>query len=405
MQDGSALPLAGVRVISVEQHAAGPWATLQLADLGAEVIKLEDPATAGDPARYVPPYQDGEDSLFFESFNRGKRSVSLDLRLPDSRGVLRDLAMHSDVVFCNLRGDQPTRLGLTHETLRDCNSRIVCCSLSGFGMTGPRAHEGAYDNVIQALSGWMSLTGAPAMPPTKTGLSLVDFASGYVATISILAGLWRARETGEGCQCDVSLFETALAQLNYIGTWVASAGYEPRRTDESAHPSLVPFQSFSTGDGWLTIACPKQHLWERFCRAIGRDDLLLDARYVDLRSRNEHRVPLLAELRATLGQRSATEWAAILQAVGVPASRVRTVAEALDDSQTRAREGVLPVEHPRLGTVRHVAPALRVGTVGAAPTVAPTRGADTLDVLTSVCGYTSERCAALRDAGIFGDVV
>ena len=207
------LPLADVRVLAVEQFGAGPWATLQLADLGADVIKLEDPTVGGDVGRYVPPFQDGEDSLFFETFNRNKRSISLDLRHDRGREVLLDLVGAADVVFSNLRGDQPRRLGLMYDQLRAANPRVVCCSLSGFGMTGPRAAEGGYDYVMQGLAGWMSLTGEPDGPPTKSGLSLVDLSGGYVAAIAILAGLWRARRDGVGCDCDISLFETALAEL------------------------------------------------------------------------------------------------------------------------------------------------------------------------------------------------
>src|SRR5687768_1600610 len=226
-------PLADVRVLSVEQYGAGPWATLQLADLGADVVKVEDPSVGGDVGRYVPPYQQGEDSLFFETFNRNKRSVSLDLRAAAGRSVFEDLVRAVDVVFSNLRGDQPSRLGLTYASLKALNPRIVCCSLSGFGMTGPRAAEGGYDYVMQGMAGWMSLTGEPGGPPTKSGLSLVDLSGGYVAALAVMAGLWRARRDGVGCDCDVSLFETALAELVYVGTWAASRDFAARRMTQS----------------------------------------------------------------------------------------------------------------------------------------------------------------------------
>src|SRR4029078_11739248 len=186
-------PLADVRVIAIEQFGAGPWGTLQLADLGAEVIKIEDPSSGGDVSRYGPPLQDGEASLFFETFNRNKRSISLDLRHPDARGVFEDLVRVSDVVYSNLRGDQPERLGLTYGQLHHVNERIVCCSLSGFGMTGPRAREGGYDYMMQGRAGWTSLTARPDDPPTKSGLSLVDLSGGYVSAIDVLAALHRAR--------------------------------------------------------------------------------------------------------------------------------------------------------------------------------------------------------------------
>jgi crotonobetainyl-CoA:carnitine CoA-transferase CaiB-like acyl-CoA transferase len=203
-------PLADLRVVAVEQYGAGPWGTLQLADLGAEVLKIEDPAARGDVGRYVPPFQEGEDSLFFETFNRNKRSVSLDLRHPEGRAVFEDLVRVSDAVYSNLRGDQPAKLRLRYADLKDVNPRVVCCSLSGFGMTGPRAAEGGYDYMMQGLAGWMSLTGEPEGPPTKSGLSLVDLSGGYVSAIALLAGVWRARRDGVGCECEVSVFETAM---------------------------------------------------------------------------------------------------------------------------------------------------------------------------------------------------
>ena len=181
-------PLADVRILAIEQFGAGPWGTLQLSDLGAEVIKIEDPGSGGDVARTVPPFRDGEDSLYFEAFNRGKRSISLDLRTEAGRAVFEDLVREVDAVFSNLRGDQPAKLRITYEDLRAVNPRIVCCSLCGFGMTGPRAAEPAYDHVLQAMTGWMALTGEPDGPPTKSGLSLVDYSGGYVAALGVAGG-------------------------------------------------------------------------------------------------------------------------------------------------------------------------------------------------------------------------
>ena len=262
-------PLADLRIVAVEQFGAGPFGTLQLADLGAEVIKIEDPDAGGDVSRYVPPYQEGEDSLYFESFNRGKKSVSLDLRDAEGRAAFEDLVRGADAVFSNLRGDGAEKLGLTYAALGPVNPAIVCCSLSGFGNTGPRRDEGAYDHVIQGLAGWMSLTGGPDDPPMKSGLSLVDFAGGYVAALSIVAAVWRARRDGVGGDCDLSLFETALALLTYQGTWVASRGYAPERLANSAHQSIVPFQGFETADGWLMVACAKEKFWLRLIEVLG----------------------------------------------------------------------------------------------------------------------------------------
>jgi crotonobetainyl-CoA:carnitine CoA-transferase CaiB-like acyl-CoA transferase len=256
-------PLADVRVISVEQYGAGPFATLQLADLGADIVKIEDPATGGDVGRYVPPYNEGEDSLFFESFNRNKHSLSLDIRSPAGREVFEDLVRGADAVFSNLRGDVPEKLRIRYADLKHINPRIVCCSLTGFGMTGPRAAQPGYDYVLQGLAGWMDITGEPGGPPTKSGLSLVDFSGGLVAAISLLAGLHRARRDGVGLDCDVSLYETAVSMLTYPAAWHLNAEFEPVRTHHSAHPSLVPFQAFEASDGWIVVGCAKEKFWSR----------------------------------------------------------------------------------------------------------------------------------------------
>jgi len=398
-------PLADVRVIAVEQYGAGPWGTLQLADLGAEVIKIEDPVSGGDVGRYVPPFQDGEDSLFFETFNHNKRSVSLDLRHPDGRAVLEDLVRHADAVYSNLRGDQPAKLRLTYDDLKEFNPRIVCVSLSGFGMTGPRAAEAGYDYVMQAMAGWMSLTGDPDGPPTKSGLSLVDLSGGYVSALALLAGLHRARRDGIGCDADISLFETALHQLMYVGTWTASGDYVPQRRADSAHPSIVPFQAFATADGWITIACAKQKFWERLCEVLDRRDLLGDARFADFAARNANRDRLVPEIADLVRERTTLEWTQTLTAAGVPNGPVYEVAEALEDPQAQARNDVVAIDHPRFGEVRQVASPLRLSGPRTPLARAPFRGEDTDAILREVCGYDSARVARLRAAGAFGPPV
>jgi crotonobetainyl-CoA:carnitine CoA-transferase CaiB-like acyl-CoA transferase len=401
--DGERKPLADVRILAVEQFGAGPWATLQLADLGAEVITIEDPTVGGDVGRYVPPYQDGEDSLFFETFNRGKRSIALDLRAPAGRRAFETLIPHVDGIYANLRGDQPAKLRLRYEDLQALNPRIVCCSLSGFGTSGPRAGEGAYDYVLQAMAGWMSLTGEPDAPPTKTGLSLVDYTAGYVSALALVAGLWRARRDGRGCDCDTSLFEIALAQLTYLATWSATAGHQPQRMAESAHPSITPFQAFRTADGWMTVACAKEKFWVALCEALERTDLLEESRFAGFGPRAAHRDALLDELRPEFRARSTEELVALLQAHRVPCGPVNDVAAALADPQIAARDGLFAYEHPRLGSVRGVASPLRLGTPpDYSP--APQRGADTRRLLTDLAGLSAEQVDELARDGAFGPV-
>jgi crotonobetainyl-CoA:carnitine CoA-transferase CaiB-like acyl-CoA transferase len=400
------LPLADIRIVAIEQFGAGPWGTLQLADLGAEIIKIEDPTTNGDVGRYVPPFQEGEDSLFFETFNRGKKSISLDLRHPGAREVLHDVVRVCDGVYSNLRGDQPMRLGLTYDQLRDVNPRIVCCSLSGFGMTGPRAAEGGYDYMMQGLAGWQTLTGDPDGPPTKSGLSLVDLSGGYASAIAMLAGIWRARRDGVGCDCDISLFETALHELMYIGPWAATHGYVPPRRRNSAHPTIVPFQNFEASDAWFVVGAAKQVFWERLCEVIGRPDLNEDERFATMAGRNEHRETLLPILEEVFRGRNADEWIEELIGAGVPASPVNTVDEALADPQTIARGDIVEHDHPTLGRVRSIRTPLRLESAGERlerePERGPHRGEHTRAVLEELCGYAPELVSELAEAGVFG---
>ena len=313
------LPLEDIRVIALEQYGAGPFGSLQLADLGAEVIKIEDPNSGGDVSRYIPPYQAGEDSLFFETFNRNKKSLSLDVSTPGGREVFEDLVRHGDAVYSNLRGDVPAKLRIRYTDLKDVNPAIVCVSVSGFGMTGPRANEPGYDYVLQGLTGWMSLTGEPDGPPTKTGLSLVDYSGGYVAALALLAGVHAARRDGIGMDCDVSLYDVALSLLTYPAAWYLNEGWEPKRTSRSAHPSLVPFQLFQGGDGeWFVLGCAKEKFWGRVAAVIGRPQLADDPRFETFAVRSDNATELIAILDEEFGRRPAAYWIAKLKDAGVP---------------------------------------------------------------------------------------
>ncbi|WTW99438.1 CoA transferase [Streptomycetaceae bacterium NBC_01309] len=395
-------PLEDVRVIAVEQYGAGPWGSLHLADLGAEVIKIEDPAAAGDVGRYVPPYAEGEDSLFFEVFNRNKRSLSLDLASASGRAVFDELVRAADAVYSNLRGDVPAKIGITYDDLKHLNPRIVCCSLSGFGMTGPRVGEPGYDYILQGLLGWMDVTGEPDGPPTKSGLSLVDYSAGFVAAISLLAGLHAARRDGTGMDCDVSLFDTALSLLNYPAAWHLNAGYEPSRTRHSSHPSLVPFQLFRTADDWIVVGCPKEKFWRRLTEVVGHPEWARDPRFATFADRERNRGELLALLEPLFRARPAAAWLDALYAVGVPCGPVNSVADALADPHTAARDMVVATEHPRYGRMRLPATAVRVGPGPRPERRAPRRNEDFEYVLTHVADRSEEQIAELVRAGAFG---
>lgn len=395
------LPLDDLRIVALEQYGAGPFASMQLADLGAEVIKVEDPSVGGDVARQVPPFAATGTSLFFESFNRNKRSIALDLRRPEARQVLEDLVTNADALISNLRGDQVERLRLRYEDLQHVNPRLVCVSLSAFGNTGPRAPQGGYDFTVQGIAGWMALTGGPDEPPTKSGLSLVDYCAGYVAAIAVLAGVWRARRDGVGCDADLSLFETGLAQLTYVGTWVATEGFRPPRLPDSAHLSMVPFQTFPTADGQIVVACPKENLWRRLCDALAQPQLATDERFAGFSARSRNREALVALLSAILRERTTGEWLERLEAHAVPCGGVNDVEQALADPQAQARGSVVEYEHPAYGTVRTVRTPLRLSQIEEPPLHrSPYLGEDTEIVLRDVCGYNNEQIAALLRAGV-----
>lgn len=395
-------PLEDVRVLAVEQYGAGPFGSLHLAELGADVIKIEDPTSGGDVGRYVVPLQEGEDSVFFESFNRGKRSLGLDLGAPAGREVFEDLVRVSDVVFSNLRGDVPEKLGIRYAQLAHLNPTVVCCSLSGFGMTGPRSAEPGYDYVLQGMAGWMDLTGEPDGPPTKSGLSVVDYSGGLVAALSVLAALHAARRDGVGSDCDVSLFDTAVSMLSYPAAWALNSDFEPIRTRHSAHPSLVPFQAFPSADGWIVVACPKEKFWRRLAAVIGAPELADDPRYVSFDARRTNAGTLLPLLEAAFAERSTTAWLDALRAAGVPCGPVNTVREALADPHTAAREMIVETEHPRFGALRQVRTAVRVGDERPETRRAPQRNEDADAVLAGLLGYTREQIAAYDVRGAFG---
>ncbi len=368
--------LADIRVLAVEQFGAGPFGTLHLAELGAEVIKIEDARSGGDTGRGVPPFQEDGDSLFYESFNRNKRSLALDLQSPAGRSVFERLVGTADAVLHNLRGDVPEKLRLRHADLAPLNERIVVCSLSGFGMVGSRRRQPAYDYVLQGLAGWMDITGEPDGPPTKSGLSLVDYCGGLVAALSLLAGVHVARRDGVGGDCDLSLFDTAISMLSYPATWYLTEGYEVSRRARSQHPSIVPFGAFPTADGWLMLACVKPKFFVSLVEALGIDELAGDPRFATLESRRENEAELLALLDEALGRRPTAEWVELLDAAGVPCGPVNSLAEALDDPFARERGMIVETPHPRFGEVRHVrtaSPRLVAG-AGAAPRARARRG-------------------------------
>jgi crotonobetainyl-CoA:carnitine CoA-transferase CaiB-like acyl-CoA transferase len=394
-------PLDGVRILAVSQFGAGPFGTTLLADLGAEIVKIEDPESGGDSARSVPPFLGDHDSLFFQSFNRGKKSVTLNLRHPDGRAVFQDLVRVSDAVFNNMRGDLPGKLGLTYEALKEINPRVVCCSLSGYGTTGPRAAEPAFDYLIQGYAGYMSITGEPGGPPGKCGVSVIDFAGGYVAMVGLMVALFDAQRTGIGRDVDISLLDTAVSMLSYFATWSLNREWEPGRVADSGHQTLVPAQNFPTRDGWIVIFCNKDKFWQALLEKTGLEALQGDPRFATFSDRLANKGELIPILKDRFKARGTAEWLDLLRG-HVPCAPVNTVGQALADEQVRARDMIREVDHPEFGRLREVASPIKTEGAITEPTRGPRLGEHTDELLREVLGYGARTIEALRAKGAIG---
>ena len=391
-------PLSGIRIVSVEQFGAGPWATMMLADLGAEIIKVENPETGGDVARYVPPYTAEQDSVYFQSFNRNKKSVTLNLQHPEATEVLHRLVRISDGVFNNLRGDLPARLGLDYPALSEVRSSIVCCSLSAFGREGSRAGEPGYDYLMQGYAGWMNLTGEPDGPPTKAGLSLVDLGAGAMASLGIASAIFRARQTGLGCDVDVNLFDTALAHLGYVAAWYLTKGYQAHRTPDSSHPSQIPSQVVPTEDGWLVVMCAKEKFFRNLVRILGAPELAEDRRFSSFADRLENRDILVPILKDLFRRKTTADWLALLKGK-VPCAPVNTVAQAFADPHVAENNMILELPHPEFGTARVVASPIKVGGASVKPRRGPSLGEHNEPILAEYLGYSTLEIEKLRNDG------
>lgn len=392
------LPLEGVRVLAVEQYGAGPFGTMFLADQGAEVIKIENPHDGGDIARDVGPFFFADhDSVFYHSFNRNKKSMTLDLRQAEGQEVLHDLVAECDALTSNLRGDVPEKLQLTYDHLKAANPKIVCAHLSAYGRTGPRANWPGFDYLMQAEAGFLSLTGEPDAPPARFGLSVVDFMTGLGLAYAVLAALTSARVSGVGRDMDVSLFDMALANTNYVSAWYLNEGHSQKRLPRSAHPSLTPCQLYPTNDGWIFIMCNKEKFWPALCEQIGRPDWACDPRFGKFADRLDNRDALTELLDEALAQRSTDEWLARFAGL-VPAAPVNDIAQALDNPFVTESDRLQTLTHPRAGPYRLVAPPVRSAQVPPSRP-APALGEHT-DALLSELGYDPERLRKLRASGV-----
>mgnify|MGYP003624446437 FL=1 len=378
------LPLAGVRIISVEQYGAGPFGTQHLADLGAEVIKVENPNDGGDVGRGVGPYffEEG-DSHFYQSFNRNKRSITLDLKKPEGKAILHSLVATADAVFDNLRGDLPVKLGLTYADLKEHNSKIVCAHLSAYGREGERKAWPGYDYLMQAEAGYLSVTGEPGGPPARFGISIIDMMTGTTAALALVSAVVGARASGVGRDVDVSLYDVAMHNLNYLGTWYLNEGVVTSRTPRSGHPSLTPSQLYRTQDGWMFIMCNKEKFWGVLANLIDKPEWATDPRYCDFKARLANRDQLTEELDSILMQATTEQWMTRF-AGKVPAAPVNDIGQALDNQFAINNGSIVDVTHPVRGSIKTLACPIRCPGEQLPLQPAPRLGADTDEVLRSL---------------------
>jgi crotonobetainyl-CoA:carnitine CoA-transferase CaiB-like acyl-CoA transferase len=403
-------PLSHLRVLDLSRVLAGPWATQILADLGADVIKIERPGTGDDTRQWGPPYlkdRDGDDTAdaaYFLATNRGKRSLTLDISRPEGQRVARALALESDVVIENYKVGGLARYGLDHAALCAANPRLVYCSITGFGQNGPYAGRAGYDYLIQAMSGLMSITGLPdGVPgggPMRVGVAVTDIMTGMYATVAILSALAHRDRTGEGQYIDMALLDAATAMLANQATSFLSTGQAPGRTG-AGHPSVVPYQPFETADGHVIVAVGNDGQYARYCEALGRPDLATDPRFATSAARVRNRDVLVPEIAAIMRTRRGNEWISVLETAGVPCGPINTIDQVFDDPQIRHRGLQVALPHAAAGTVPLVGSPLRLSRTpveyrGGPPTL----GQHTDEVLTEVLGMTEEDIGALRAAAI-----
>lgn len=393
------LPLKGVRVLTFEAFGAGPFGSMYLADLGAEVIKIENRVQGGDATRDMGPYFLGEhDSHFFQTFNLNKRSVCLNLKTPAGRTAFERLVARSDAVMNNLRGDQPDKLGLTFEALKQINPRIVCAHLSAYGRHNERRAWPGYDYLMQAEAGYLHVTGEPDTPPARMGLSIIDFMTGITTALALVSALFAVARGGPGRDIDVSLFDVALHQLSYPGTWYLNEKWITGRAPRSAHPTATPVQLFKTADGWIFIMCMTEKFWQELMVVLGQPGLAEDARFRTMPARREHRqalTPLLDEIFET---DTTANWLSRLQGV-LPAAPVNDLAQALQNPFPLATGMIRNTPHPMREDFRSFANPILLDGARLPTQAGPALGADTCAVLKEL-GYSDAQLNELEQQGV-----
>jgi len=391
-------PLAGVRIIDFTRILAGPFGSMFLGDMGAEVIKVEEPAK-GDDTRGWPPFVGGE-ATYFLAVNRSKKSLTVNMKAPEGQAILRKLIAKADVVLENFRPGTMERLGFGYEALGALNPRLVYCSISGFGESGPEASRPGYDLIVQGESGVMDLTGFPDGPPVKVGNSIADLVSGMAAAQGVTLALLARERTGRGQKVEIGMLDVMASLLTYQAGLYWNAGGQPKRRGNQ-HPSIVPYEVFRARDAYLTLGVANNSLWEKTCRALEQPDLARDPRFDTDANRVANRDALIPLLNEVFGTRPVDEWLARLEEAGVPAGKIKTVPEVCESPHLKARGMVVKLPHPKAGEITVMGVPIRLwNTPGAAATPPPLLGQHTDEILTRLLRIPKAKVVRLRAAGV-----
>ena len=391
-------PLSGIKVVDLGRFIAGPYCTMKLGDMGAEVIKVETPGRGDDSRALGPPFLEGE-AAYYLSFNRNKKSITLNLREEKGKEILRRLISEADVLVENFRIGVTEQMGLTYKDVKKIKEDIIYCSITGYGHNSPYREKPSFDVMIQGEAGLMSVTGFPDGPPQRVGVAIADILGGFHAVEGILLALLVRHKTGLGQFVDVSLMDSIIAILTYQAGNFLATGDVPQRVG-NRHPMITPYESFETSDGYVIFAVGNQRLWENFIKVLGREDLNEDSRFADMKARNQHPAELKEILEGITRGKKTDEWVKIMEDAGVSCGRIRTIDQVLSDPHVDAREMVLEIEHPKAGMIKltgvPVKLSLTPGEVTAAP---PTLGQHTDQILEEI-GYSNVDIVNFREKGI-----
>jgi formyl-CoA transferase/CoA:oxalate CoA-transferase len=391
-------PLENLFVLDLSRALAGPYCTLMLADMGAEVLKIEQPGRGDDTRGWGPPFVDGE-SAYFLSVNRNKKSLTLNLKENEGKKIFYDLIKHADVVVENFRPGTTEKLGIQYEKVKEINEKIVYCSISGFGQNGPYRHKPGYDLILQGMGGLMTMTGEEGGAPIKIGVAITDIAAGMFGAYGIVLALLSREKMGKGQYVDISMLDCQVSWLTYQAGAFFATGKSPQKLG-SAHPTIVPYQAFETQTGYINVAVGSEKLWRGFCEAIDHEELIENSLYKTNKDRVENREILIPLLQNIITQKSSEEWLDVLDAHGVPAGPIYTFDQIFSDPQVLHRDMLVEMKHPTAGIIEQTGIQVKLSeTPGAIDLPPPLLSEHTAEILSSL-GYSSTDIDELREKGV-----